>query len=114
MKKIIEVLMELQLYATITNINTSTGYTSDDGQSTSSFTPGHELSIGMKTYYNTELLENARADLVYEQFARKQPLRIAQVHRGMRCPEVRLPERHCPRLQPREEPARTGGGAYPP
>ena len=74
MKKIIEVMMELQLYATITNINTSTGYTSDDGQSTSSFTPGHELSIGMKTYYNTELLENARPDLVYEQFARKQAL----------------------------------------
>ena len=72
--KMIWKLMGLQFFATITNINTSTGYTSDDGQTTSSFPAGHELSQGMKTYYNTELLENARPDLVYEQFAKKQPL----------------------------------------
>lgn len=58
----------------IYNVNTTTGYTDSAGGNTSSFPAGHELSNGLKTYYNTELLENARADLVYEQFAKKQPL----------------------------------------
>ena len=58
----------------ITNINTTAGYTASDGTGTSPFPAGHELSNGLKTYYDTELLENARADLVYEQFARRQPL----------------------------------------
>lgn len=58
----------------IYNVNTTTGYTASDGTNTSSFPAGHELSQGLKTYYNTELLENARADMVYEQFGKKQNL----------------------------------------
>ena len=58
----------------ITNINTTSGYTASDGTGTGSYESGHELSQGLKTYYDTELLENARGELVFEQFARRQPL----------------------------------------
>ena len=36
--------------------------------------PGNDLSPTMKEFYNTELLENARADLYFNQFGDEQPL----------------------------------------
>ena len=53
--------------ATDTYVN---AYTGDK----TAFAAPNDLSSTMKTYYDTELLENARPNLVHAQFARKQPL----------------------------------------
>ncbi|MCR4841650.1 MAG: N4-gp56 family major capsid protein [Eubacterium sp.] len=55
-------LLYLQLFA-----NANTNVTTDSST-------GNDLSPTMKEYYNTELLENARADLYFSQFGQKQPL----------------------------------------
>lgn len=62
----------LQLFADAgTNVNTTTGtanaYTGD-------VTTSDAMSSTLKTFYDTELLENARIELFYAQFAQKQPL----------------------------------------
>ena len=76
MKKLIRNLlmfvMNLQLFAEAgTNVNVTTGtvnaYT---GEGTSSSAMSGEL----KTFYDTELLENARIEIFYAQFAKKQKL----------------------------------------
>lgn len=55
-------LFNLQLFAELnTNVTTAN-------------TPGNDLSPTMKEYYDTELLENARADLYFNQFGMEQPL----------------------------------------
>lgn len=65
--------MNLQLFADGGNlVNTSSGavnaYTGEaQGE-------GNGLSPELKTFYDTELLENARAEMLYAQFAKKQPL----------------------------------------
>ena len=41
---------------------------------TEAFTDTHTLAPEMKTFYDTELLENARVELFYAQFAKRQPL----------------------------------------
>ena len=41
---------------------------------TTANTPGNDLSPTMKEFYDTELLENARADLYFNQFGDEQPL----------------------------------------
>ena len=48
-------------------VNASTG-------ETSAFDNSHSLSAELKAFYDTELLENARAELIYAQFAKRQPL----------------------------------------
>ena len=53
--------------ATDTYVN---AYTGDK----TAFSAPNDLSSTMKTYYDTELLENARPNLILAQFARKQPL----------------------------------------
>ena len=53
--------------ATDTYVN---AYTGDK----TAFSAPNDLSSTMKTYYDTELLENARPNLIHAQFARKQPL----------------------------------------
>ena len=67
--------LNLQLFAdagsvvnTLTNgyVNANTGASVDAG--------GNSLSAEVKVFYDTELLENARPNLVYAQFAKKQPL----------------------------------------
>lgn len=55
-------LFNLQLFAEM-NVNVTTANAA-----------GNDLSPTMKEYYNTELLENARADLFFTQFGEKQPL----------------------------------------
>lgn len=43
-------------------------------QTTNLASPGNDLSPGMKTYYNTELLENAKEELYFNQFGKVQTL----------------------------------------
>lgn len=54
--------MNLQLFA------------GEDINRTTDNTKGNDFSSTMKEYYNTELLENARASLYFNQFGKKQPL----------------------------------------
>lgn len=79
MKKIIGMLMtfaiDLQLFADAGTVVNATGnyvnaYTGD----TTPFDGTNTLSGELKTFYDTELLENARVELFYAQFAKKQPL----------------------------------------
>lgn len=56
--------MNLQLFAVAAS----------DINRTSDNTSGNDFSPTMKEYYDTELLENARANLYFNQFGKKQPL----------------------------------------
>lgn len=65
----------LQLFADAGTLVNATGnyinaYTGD----VTAFSGTNTLSAELKTYYDTELLENARVELFYAQFAKKQPL----------------------------------------
>ena len=55
-------------------VNTTQNYVNAYDGSTTAFAAPNDLSSLMKTYYDTELLENARPNLIHAQFARKQPL----------------------------------------
>ena len=74
MKNIIN-LFNLQLFADAGTVVNATGnyvnaYTGD----VTAFDGTNTLSGELKTFYDTELLENARVELFYAQFAKKQPL----------------------------------------
>ena len=78
MKKILyqifAIAMNLQLFAEAGNAVNATGsmvnaYTGD----TTPYT-GNGFSGELKTFYDTELLENARAEMFYAQFGKKQVL----------------------------------------
>lgn len=65
----------LQLFADAGTLINATGnyinaYTGD----VTAFSTPNTLNGELKTFYDTELLENARIDMVYAQFAKKQPL----------------------------------------
>lgn len=67
--------INLQLFADAGTLVNATGnyvnaYTGD----TTDFSGANTLSGELKTFYDTELLENARVELFYAQFAKKQPL----------------------------------------
>ena len=70
-----ETMFDLQHFAdagTLVNatgnfVNAGTGETTD-------FDSAHSLSSELKAFYDTELLENARSELFYAQFAKRQPL----------------------------------------
>ena len=79
MKKIIynllAIAMNLQLFAEAGTLVNATGnyvnaYTGD----TTAFDATNSLSGELKTFYDTELLENARVEMFYAQFAKKQKL----------------------------------------
>ena len=79
MKKIINILlaipMNLQLFAEAGTLVNATGnyvnaYTGD----TTAFDASNSLSGELKVFYDTELLENARVEMFYAQFAKKQKL----------------------------------------
>lgn len=57
-----------------TLVNATTQYVNAYDGSAEAFSGVNDLSAGMKTFYDTSLLENARANLVHAQFGRKQPL----------------------------------------
>ena len=70
--EILKNFMNLQLFADAGSlVNATTGYVNAyDG----THTPSDGLSAELKTFYDTELLENARVEMFYAQFAKKQPL----------------------------------------
>ena len=68
-------MINLQLFADAGSLVNATGnyvnaYTGD----TTAFSGVNTLDGELKTFYDTELLENARVELFYAQFAKKQPL----------------------------------------
>lgn len=68
--------INLQLFAeagTVVNTLTNGFVNAYTGESTP-FTDGNSLAGELKTFYDTELLENARVDMFYAQFAKKQKL----------------------------------------
>lgn len=72
--------LRLQLLADAgTVVNTTGGYVNAYTGSREEFAGTNDLSGEMKTYYDTELLENARPNLVHMQFAKKQGL---PAHKG--------------------------------
>ena len=77
MKKIINMLMmfHLQLFAEAgTLVNATGNYVNAYDGTTQAFDGVNTLSGELKTFYDTELLENARVELFYAQFAKKQAL----------------------------------------
>lgn len=78
MKKLYEADMlrlDLQLFAEAGNlVNTTAGYTNAYTGDVTNFSGQWDLSAGMKTYYNTALLEFAKEILVYAQLGKKQSL----------------------------------------
>ena len=77
MKKIIFNLfpMYLQLFAEAgTLVNATGNYVNAYDGTTQAFDSTNSLSGELKTYYDTELLENARVEMFYAQFAKKQKL----------------------------------------
>jgi len=67
--------MNLQLFADAGSVVSGTaGYVNAYTGSQEAFDAGNSLSGELKTFYDTELLENARAEMFYAQFAKKQPL----------------------------------------
>ena len=70
-----ENIMKLQFFADAgTVVNATAGYTNSYSGNVENFTEGNTLDPTLKAFYDTELLENARAELFYAQFARRQPL----------------------------------------
>ena len=70
-----KMIWDLQMFADAgTVVNTSGGYVNAYDGSQEDFAGANSLSAEMKAFYDTELLENARAELFYAQFAKKQPL----------------------------------------
>ena len=67
--------MNLQLFAEAGDVvSTTEGYVSAYTGAKTDFDDAHTLSPELKTFYDTELLENARVEMFYAQFAKKQPL----------------------------------------
>ena len=65
----------LQLFADAgTLVNASGSYVNAYTGATTAFEGANSLSGEMKTFYDTELLENARVEMFYAQFAKRQPL----------------------------------------
>ena len=68
-------IINLQLFADAgTLVNATGNYVNAYDGTTQNFDGVNTLSGELKTFYDTELLENARAELFYAQFAKKQPL----------------------------------------
>ena len=71
-----EILINLQLFAEAGNVvNTLTnGYVNAYTGASEAFDATNSLAGELKTFYDTELLENARVEMFYAQFAKKQTL----------------------------------------
>ena len=75
MKKIIFTLINLQLFAEAgTLVNATGSYVNAYDGSTVAFDGNNSLAGELKTFYDTELLENARVEMFYAQFGKKQKL----------------------------------------
>lgn len=74
-KKLITFAINLQLFADAgTLVNATVGYVNANTGDVTEFSGANTLSPELKTFYDTELLENARVEMFYEQFAKKQAL----------------------------------------
>ena len=71
-----EHLFDIQFFADAgTLVNGTTNYPNAyDATASESFSGSNTLSAEMKDFYDTELLENARVEQFYAQFAKRQPL----------------------------------------
>ena len=70
-----EFLMNLKLFADAgTLVNATGNYINAYTGSATSFDPPDTLTPTMKTFYDTELLENHRDQLIFAQLGRKQGL----------------------------------------
>ena len=68
-------IFDLQFFADAgTLVNTTTQYVNANDGTATAFEGPNTLSAELKTFYDTELLENARAEMYYAQFGKKQPL----------------------------------------
>ena len=66
---------DIQFFADAgTVVNATAGYVNSGSGETSAFSGSNTLSAEMKDFYDTELLENARVEQFYAQFAKRQPL----------------------------------------
>ena len=76
MKEIFETKINLQLFAEAGNVVNSltNGYVNAYTGATTPFDSTNTLAGELKTFYDTELLENARVEMFYAQFAKKQTL----------------------------------------
>ena len=67
--------LNLQLFAEAgTRVNTTGGYVNAYDGTKENFDSQNSMDGELKTFYDTELLENARAEMYYAQFAKKQKL----------------------------------------
>ena len=57
-----------------TLVNATGNFVNANTGATTAFDNSHSLSAELKAFYDTELLENARTELFYAQFAKRQPL----------------------------------------
>ena len=68
-------LMMLQIFADAgTLVNATGNYVNASTGAVTNFDGSNSLAGELKTFYDTELLENARVEMFYEQFAKKQNL----------------------------------------
>ena len=75
MKNIFMLMLNLQLFADAGTLVTGSGsYVNAYDGSTTAFDATNTMNGELKTFYDTELLENARVELFYAQFAKKQTL----------------------------------------
>ena len=70
-----EMINCLQLFAEAGSVvNATTGYANAHTGANEEFSGANTLSPELKTFYDTELLNNTRVELYYAQFGKKQPL----------------------------------------
>lgn len=75
MKNVILFALNLQLFAEAGNLVNATGsYVNAYTGATTPFDSVNTMNGELKTFYDTELLENARVEMFYAQFAKKQTL----------------------------------------
>ena len=78
MMELFELVLDLQLFAEAGTLNNTTKGTVDAyagaGATYNDPTDGHTMSPTMKVYYDTELLENSREKLIFQQIGKKFPL----------------------------------------
>ena len=68
-------MFDLQLFADAgTLVNATGSYVNSATGATTAFDGTNTLAPELKTFYDTELLENARVEMFYAQFGKKQPL----------------------------------------
>ncbi len=78
LSKILSVLLPVSLLLNLFGegdlVNTTVGYRNTNNGTTEAFNSNYTLEPGLKTYYDTELLENTREKRVFAQFGMRQPL----------------------------------------